>query len=218
MTALFLRDIKLSLRAGGGFGLALGFFLILVVFIPFGVGTDTQILGAIAGGVLWIGALLSNLLSLDRMFSMDAEDGALDALLTAPIPAPMIVLCKTIAHWVCTGLPLCVASVPLGYMLGLPMGGYWALFIGLLVGTPALSFIGSFGAALTLGVKRGGLLLSIIVLPLYIPTLIFGGLSLRAALGGLEYGGALAFLAGISLACAGILPFMTAMCLRLDND
>lgn len=156
MLALIRRDITLALRSGGGFGLALAFFLILTLFVPFGVGPDRALLSIIAPGILWIGALLSCLLSLDRIFQLDAEDGTLEALATAPIPLTGIATAKAFAHWVTTGLPLTIASAPLGYLLGLPASGYLPLTLSLLSGTVALSFIGMFGAAVTVGIKRGG--------------------------------------------------------------
>ena len=165
MWALVERDIKLAFRQGGGVLLTLAFFLILVLFAPFGVGPAPATLSKIAPGMLWIGALLATLLSLDRVFQLDWEDGSLDALAQAPIPLSGIVTAKALAHWITTGLPISIVALPLGFLLFLPLNQYLWLFASLLVGTPALSFIGTFGAALTLNVKRGGLLLSLLVLP-----------------------------------------------------
>lgn len=181
MIALLLRDLKLAFRAGGGFGLGLAFFLIVVVLVPFGVGPQTELLSRIAAGILWVGALLACLLSLDRLFALDWEDGSLDLLATSPLPLEAVAVSKALAHWLTTGLPLVVASPVFGLLLGLPEAGYLFVVLSLLIGTPALSFIGAFGAALTVGIKRGGLLLSLLVLPLYVPTLIFGAEVARRA-------------------------------------
>ena len=171
MIALFTRDIRLAVRAGGGFGLGLAFFLIVVVLVPFAVGPEVALLSKIAPGILWIGALLACLLSLDRIFALDREDGSLDLLATSPLPLEGVCAVKALAHWVTTGLPLVVAAPVLGVLMSLPTPGYLWLVVSLLLGTPALSAIGTFGAALTVGIKRGGLLLSLLVLPLYVPTL-----------------------------------------------
>ncbi|MEO1381510.1 MAG: heme exporter protein CcmB, partial [Pseudomonadota bacterium] len=160
MTALLLRDIRLAFRATGGFGLALAFFLIVVVLTPFAVGSQTELLSRIASGMLWLGALLACLLSLDRIFALDFEDGSLDLLATAPLPMEGLVAVKALAHWVTTALPLVVVSPLFGLMLSLPSEGFLPLIVSLLLGTPALSMIGAFGAALTVGIRRGGLLLS----------------------------------------------------------
>ncbi|WGI20229.1 heme exporter protein CcmB [Amylibacter sp. IMCC11727] len=216
MLALIRRDITLALRSGGGFGLALAFFLILTLFVPFGVGPDRALLSIIAPGILWIGALLSCLLSLDRIFQLDAEDGTLEALATAPIPLTGIATAKAFAHWVTTGLPLTIASAPLGYLLGLPASGYLPLTLSLLSGTVALSFIGMFGAAVTVGIKRGGLLLSLLVLPLYIPTLILGAQCVTRAIDGDSTLATFALLSGLSLLTIALIPFAASMALRAN--
>ncbi len=216
MSAVFWRDLRLAVRAGGGFGLALAFFLIVVTLVPFAVGPDTSLLRPIAPGILWIGALLACLLSLDRLFALDRDDGSLDLLATAPIPLEATVAAKAAAHWVTTGLPLTLAAPVLGILLNLAPGGYGWLTLSLLLGTPALSVIGAFGAALTVGLKRGGLLLSLLVLPLYVPTLIFGAETARRGAEGLATGTTLALLAAISLAAAAVLPFAAAAALRVN--
>ena len=152
------------MRAGGGFGLGLAFFLIVAVLVPFGVGPEQDILRRIAPGILFVGALLACLLSLDRIFALDHEDGSLDLLATAPIPMEGVVAVKSLAHWLVTGLPLTLAAPVLGLLLNLAPGGYVWLMTALVLATPALSVIGAFGAALTVGLKRGGLLLSLLVL------------------------------------------------------
>lgn len=216
MIALLIRDLRLAVRAGGGFGLGLSFFLIVTVLVPFGVGPETGLLANIAPGILWIGALLSCLLSLDRIFALDFEDGSLDLLATAPVPLEGAVLVKAIAHWLTSALPLVVAAPLLGILLSLPADGFLWVFVSLLLGTPALSVIGTFGAALTVGIKRGGLLLSLLVLPLYVPTLIFGAEVARRGAEGLAVETPLMLLAGISLGALAFLPFAAATVLRMN--
>ena len=216
MRALLLRDLRLAFRAGGGFGLALGFFLIVTVLVPFGVGPRPELLAAIAPGVLWVGALLAALLSLDRLFALDWEDGSLDLLATAPVPLEAVVAAKSLAHWITTGLPLTLAAPALGLLLNLAPGGYLPLLATLALGTPALSTIGAFGAALTVGLRRGGLLLSLLVLPLYVPTLIFGAEAVRRGAEGLPTATPLLMLTGITLGSAGLLPFAAAAALRIN--
>lgn len=216
MIALLMRDLKLALRAGGGFGLGLAFFLIVTVMVPFSVGPESSLLSTIAPGVLWLGALLACLLSLDRLLALDWEDGSLDLLATAPLPLEAVVTIKALAHWVTTGLPLVLAAPVLGVLLNLSPSGYGALVMSLLLGTPALSVIGTFGAALTVGLKRGGLLLSLLVLPLYVPTLIFGSEAARRGALGMDFSTPLLMLAGITAACVALLPFASAAVLRVN--
>jgi heme exporter protein B len=216
MLALLLRDLRLATRAGGGFGLSLAFFLIVTTLVPFGVGPEGGTLARIAPGILWVGALLACLLSLDRIFALDREDGSLDLLATAPIPMEGMVAVKAAAHWLTTGLPLTLAAPVLGVLLNLPVSGYQPLMLSLLLGTPALSVIGTFGAALTVGLKRGGLLLSLLVLPLYIPTLIFGAEAARRGAEGLATQTPILMLAGITLGAVAILPFAAAAAIRVN--
>nr|WP_216665401.1 heme exporter protein CcmB [Pseudoruegeria sp. HB172150] len=213
---MFLRDLKLAVRAGGGFGLGLAFFLIVTVLVPFGVGPESATLRVIAPGILWVGALLACLLSLDRIFQLDYEDGSLDLLATAPIPLEGVVAVKAAAHWMTTGLPLTLAAPVLGVLLNLDTPGYGWLVLSLAVGTPALSMIGAFGAALTVGLKRGGLLLSLLVLPLYVPTLIFGAEVVRRGAGGMAVETPLVFLGAITLGALALLPFAAAAALRVN--
>ncbi|MFP7570629.1 heme exporter protein CcmB [Marivita sp. S2033] len=216
MRALLARDLMLSIRAGGGFGLGLAFFLIVTVLVPFGVGPQTELLSRIAPGILWIGALLACLLSLDRILALDWEDGSLDLLATAPLPVESIVTVKAFAHWITTGLPLVLAAPVLGVLLSLPLPAFKWVLISLAVGTPALSVIGTFGAALTVGLKRGGLLMSLLVLPLYVPTLIFGAEVARRGAEGLSVQTPLLLLAGISFGVIALLPFASAAVLRIN--
>lgn len=216
MIALLRRDLRLAVRAGGGFGLALAFFLILCVLVPFGVGPQGDMLSRIAPGILWVGALLSCLLSLDRIFALDHEDGSLDLLATAPLPLEAVVAIKALAHWLVTGLPLVVFAPVLGLLLHLPGPAYVWLLASLALGTPALSMLGAFGAALTVGLRRGGLLLSLLVLPLYIPTLIFGAEAVRRGAMGAGPGTPLVFLAAITLSVLALVPFAGAAALRVN--
>lgn len=216
MKALLLRDLALALRAGGGFGLGLAFFLIVVVLVPFGVGPEAAVLTRIAPGILWVAALLASLLSLDRIFALDFEDGALPLLATSPLPLEGVAVVKAVAHWITTGLPLTLAAPGLGFLLQLDLAAYGYLLASLALGTPALSMIGAFGAGLTVGVRRGGLLLSLLVLPLYVPTLIFGAEAVRRGAQGLDAGVPMLMLAGITLGCFALLPFATALVLRIN--
>ncbi len=216
MIALLIRDIQLAFRAGGGFGLGLAFFLIVTVLVPFSVGPQSALLSTIAPGVLWLGALLACLLSLDRLLALDWEDGTLDLLATAPLPLEGVAAIKALAHWITTGLPLVIAAPVLGVLLNLPSQGYMPLMISLAIGTPALSVIGTFGAALTVGIKRGGLLMSLLVLPLYVPTLIFGAEVARRGAAGLDTSTPLLMLAGITAGAAALLPFASAAVLRVN--
>ncbi|QYX57903.1 heme exporter protein CcmB [Roseovarius sp. SCSIO 43702] len=216
MRAILVRDLRLAVRAGGGFGLGLAFFLIVVMLVPFGVGPRADLHGVIAPGILWLGALLACLLSLDRIFALDWEDGTLDLLATSPLPLEMLASAKALAHWITTGLPLVLAAPVLGLLLNLAPGAYGALLLSLLIGSPALSVIGTFGAALTVGLRRGGLLLSLLVLPLYVPTLIFGTELVRRAGEGGDIVTPLLMLGGITCGAIALLPFASAAVLRAN--
>lgn len=216
MIALLRRDLMLAVRAGGGFGLGLAFFLIVVVLVPFGVGPETELLRRIAPGILWVGALLSALLTLDRIFALDWEDGSLALLATSPLPMEGVALVKAAAHWLTTGLPLTLAGPVLGVLLSLDPAVAPVLLASLAIGTPALSVIGAFGAAVTVGLRRGGLLLSLLVLPLYVPTLIFGAEAVRLSAEGQGAGTALLLLGGVTLGTCALLPFAAAAVLRIN--
>lgn len=216
MKALLLRDLALATRAGGGFGLGLAFFLILCTLVPFGVGPEGGTLARIAPGILWVGALLACLLSLDRLFALDWEDGSLDLLATSPLPLEGAVGIKALAHWITTGLPLVAAAPLFGILLHLPAAALPWLVAALLLGTPALSMLGAFGAAITVGLRRGGLLMSLLVLPLYVPTLIFGAEAVRRGAAGADGMTPLVLLAGISLAVLAAIPFAAAAALRVN--
>jgi len=214
--ALLVRDIRLAFRAGGGFGLALAFFLIVVVLVPFAVGPQTALLTTIAPGVLWLGALLACLLSLDRVFALDWEDGSLDLLATSPLPLEAVAATKAAAHWLTTCVPLVLAAPLFAVLLNLPAQGIVPLALSLLLGTPALSLIGAFGAALTVGLRRGGLLLSLLVLPLYVPTLVFGAEMARRGAEGLDYLTPLLLLSGVTCGTIALLPFASAAVLKVN--
>ena len=216
MIALLKRDLTLATRAGGGFGLGLAFFLIVCTLIPFGVGPQAEMLSRIAPGILWVGALLACLLSLDRVFALDFEDGSLDLLATAPLPLEGAVAVKAAAHWITTGLPLVVAAPLFGMLLHLPAQAVPYLLISLLIGTPALSMLGAFGAAITVGLRRGGLLLSLLVLPLYVPTLLFGAEAVRRGAAGMDATTPLVFQAAITLLTCALIPCAAAAALRIN--
>jgi heme exporter protein B len=213
---LVARDIRLAVRDGGAIGTALGFFLVVVTLMPLGLGPDLNLLSRIAAGILWIALLLAALLSLGRMFETDYDDGSLEVLATGSLPLELVAAAKALAHWLTTGIPLALLAPVLGVLLNLDLKSYPFLVATMLVGTPAVSFLGSIGAALTLKARRGGLLLALVVLPLYIPTLIFGISSVSAAAGS---GGGLAsflILLAISLASLVLGPFAAAAALRIQ--
>lgn len=182
--AILKRDLALAARAGGGGELALVFFLTLVVLVPFALGPDLNLLSRIGPAILWLGALLSVLIGLDRLFQGDEEDGSLDLIRASALPLELAVLAKGLAHWLTTGLPLALVSPLLGLLVALPGEGVLPLVATLLVGTPALSFIGAGGAALAASLRRGGLIVPVLVAPLTVPVLIFGVATANAALGG----------------------------------
>jgi len=179
---LVRRDLNLAFRQGFDSLMVVAFFIIAVVLFPFGFGPEANILARIASGTIWVAALLASMLSLERLFLTDYEDGTLELLALAPVPLEVTVLAKVVAHWLTTGLPLIVTAPLLAVLMQLPNEGYWVLVVGLALGTPTLSLIGAVGAALTLGSRRGGVLLSLLVLPLYIPVLIFGVSAVDAAI------------------------------------
>lgn len=215
--ALLKRDILLSLREGGALTIALGFNLIVVTILPLGLGPDMNLLNQIAPGVLWVTLLLSLLLSLDRLFLTDHEEGALEVMLTAPLALELVVAAKALAHWLTIGVPLSLMAPAIGLLMNLSTNQFGILTLSALIGTPALSFLGALGAALTLGLKRGGLLLPLLILPFFIPTLIFG---VSATTGYLfasgNYQSALALLAAISISTMALAPIPTAWALRFN--
>lgn len=213
---LLRRDVALALAQGGGGGVGLAFFALTALLVPLGLGPEPETLARIAGGILWIAALLSALLSLDRIFQADWEDGSLDQLMLAPMPLEQVVLVKAIAHWLTSALPMVLIAPLLGVMLQLPPASLTVLTGAMLLGTPALSLVGAVGAAITVGIRRGGLLLSVLVLPLYLPTLIFGARAVERALMALDPAPVLALLAAVSLLAAALSPFAAAAALRMN--
>lgn len=216
MTSLIRRDVYLAFRLGGGGGIGVAFFVLVVVLVPLGVGPEPATLSLIAGGVIWVAALLAALLSLDRLFQADFEDGSLDQLMLSSMALEQIVLAKALAHWLTTGLPMLIAAPVLGVMLSLPFDVIGILILSLTIGTPALSLIGAIGAAITVGVRRGGLLLSILVLPLYVPTLIFGARAVELAFRDLPVTPSLALTGAVTLLSAALAPFAAAAALRIN--
>lgn len=182
LTALLMREMRLAIRIGGGALMAVIFFLIVVTVMPFAVGPDLNLLSRIGPAILWVGALLANLLALDRLFQADQEDGSLDLMVMAPVPLELSVATKAFAYWLTTGLPLALAAPLFGMMLNMPADALGAVCLTLLVGTPGLTCIGIIGASLTVALRRGGLLLAILVIPLMVPILIFGILSINASI------------------------------------
>ena len=213
---LLLRDIKLAARSGGSAALALSFFALVATLVPLGIGPDLRLLARVAGGVLWVGAVLSALLSLDRLFQGDYEDGSLDLIALSPLPLELTALAKITAHWLSTGLPLTLLSPLLALLFNLPGPATGVLFVSLLIGTPAVSAIGAIGASLTLSLKRGGLILPLIILPLLAPVVIFGAGAVSATLDGLDGTGALELLAAFSFAAVLLSPFAAAASVRLN--
>ncbi|AYG67698.1 MULTISPECIES: heme exporter protein CcmB [unclassified Rhizobium] len=219
MTALFLRDLKLSVRAGGGALIGILFFLTVVAVIPFGVGPDLKLLSRIGPAIVWIGALLASLLGLDRLFQAERDDGSLDLLVMQETPLVLTVFIKCAAHWVATGLPLVIASPLLGLFMNMNETAIAATALTLLVGSPAITFIGAVGAAVAVALPRGGLLVSILVLPLTIPVLIFGVSATYAAVEGPQpFLPPFLILIALTLFFAVIGPAAAALALRNTTD
>ena len=219
MKALLIRDLRLALRSGGGAGTALLFYLAVVVAMPFAVGPDPILLSTIGGATLWIGALLASLLGLDRLFSMDKADGTLDVMMVSKSPLPLLAFTKSLAHWLVTGLPLTLMVPIFGLFLGMQEIAIYAAMATLLVGTPAMSFIGAVGAAVTVSLPRGGLLLSVLVLPLCIPVLIFAVGAIRAAVTEPDpFLPPFLLVTAISLFFSVLGPFAAAFALRVGLD
>lgn len=213
--AMIHRDLRLAMRRRADIVSALFFFILVVSLFPLGVGPEPDLLRKLAPGVLWVAALLSTMLSLPRLFADDHRDGTLEQLALAPQPLALIVLGKVLAHWLVSGLPLALLAPLLGLQFNLSGDALWMLSLSLLIGTPALSGIGAIGAALTLGVRGSGVLLSLLVLPLYIPVLIFGAGAVDATLSGTGAQAHLSLLAALALAGVFFSPWPSAAALRL---
>jgi len=219
LRALLMRDIRLAVRVGGGALMGVLFFLIVVAVVPFALGPDLRLLSRIGPAILWLAALLATLLGLDRLFAMDHEDGSLDLILMGQAPLELAVAVKGVAHWLTTGLPLVVAAPVFGLFLNLDAQAFAAVALTLLAGTPALTFIGLIGAALSVALERGGLLLPVLVLPLTIPVLIFGVAASQAAVADPEaFGTPFSILAALTLISLVIGPLSAAAALRLGLD
>src|SRR6187401_402726 len=206
--------MRLAVRIGGGALMGVLFFLIVVTLTPFAIGPDLVLLKRIGPAILWIGALLASLLALDRLFAADHEDGSLDLLLMGSAPLELTVLTKALAHWITTGLPLVIATPLLGLFLNLEPQAIGAVVLTLLAGTPALTCIGLIGAALSVALRRGGLLLPVLVLPLTVPVLIFGVAASNAAITGSSFGAPFMILCALSLGSLVLGPFAAAAALR----
>ncbi|NIF20878.1 MULTISPECIES: heme exporter protein CcmB [Pantoea] len=209
------RELRIVFRRGSEVINPLWFFLIVITLFPLGIGPEPQQLARIAPGVTWVAALLSSLLALERLFRDDFVDGSLEQLVLLPTPLPLTVLGKVIAHWLVTGLPLILLSPLAALLLSLDFSSWSAMALTLLLGTPTLSFLGAVGVGLTVGLRRGGVLLSLLVLPLAIPVLIFASAAMDAAAQGLPIGGYLAILGAMLVGSATLTPFATAAALRI---
>lgn len=217
LMALFKRDLLIAFRNRGELLNPLMFFLMVASLFPLAVTPDPKFLGLIAPGIIWVGALLATLLSLDLMFKSDFEDGSLEQMLLQPQPTLLFVMVKTFLHWLTAGLPLTLLAPLLGVMLALPEGGYWPLIFSLLLGTPTLSLLGSIGAGLTVGLKKGGMLMPLLILPLYIPVLIFAASSVQAGVDGNSYTGHLAFLGAYLALMLVLAPIASAAALKIST-
>ena len=208
------RDLHLAFSQGMDSLMVVAFFAIAVVLFPFGIGPESSTLAHIAPGIIWVAALLASMLSLERLFQSDFEDGSLELLALQPIALEVTVIAKILVHWLTTGLPLVIVALPLALMMNLPEEGLWSLIAALCLGTPYLSLIGAIGAALILGARRGGMLLSLLVLPLYIPVLIFGVSAVDAIISGFSNKPQLLILSGFLLAALALCPWASAAALR----
>lgn len=213
--SLVRRDLALTLRQGGGAGMALGFFLTVLVLLPLGIGPDLNFLQRLAPGALWITLLLSVLLSTDRIFAPDYEDGTLELMTMGPMPLEMVALGKSLAHWLSTGLPLAILAPGLGVLLNLDTGLFGPILVAMVLGSLALSLLACLGAAVTVGLRRGGMIISLLILPLYVPVLIFGVAATNGATGVPSlFGPSMLILLAISLASLVLAPIAAAAAIR----
>jgi heme exporter protein B len=216
--ALLTRDLTLAVRNRGELANPLLFYIIVAALFPLGVTSDPRTLATMAAGVLWIAALLATLLSLDNLFRSDFDDGSLELILLSPYPSVILVLAKVLAHWLVTGLPLLVVTPLLAVLMAVPDEARATLWLTLALGTPVLSLVGAIGVALTVGLRRGGALLSLLVLPLYVPVLIFGANAAGAAAAGLPVTGQLYMLGAFLVLALSLAPLATAAALRISVD
>lgn len=216
---MLVRDMRVAIRVGGGALMGVLFFLVVVTLVPFAIGPDLALLTRIGPAILWLAALLASLLALDRLFTADHEDGSLDIILMGRAPLELVVAVKGVAHWLTTGLPLIVAAPVIGLFLNLDAQAAAVLVLTLLVGTPALTFIGLVGAAIAVTLRRGGLLVAVLVLPLTVPALIFGVSAANAAIvGPVPFGTPFTILCALTLASLAIGPFAAAAALRQEME
>lgn len=211
------RDLILAYRSKGDLLNPLMFFAMIVSLFPLAVSPESAFLSQIAPGVIWVGALLACLLSLDAIFRSDFDDGSLEQMLLTPQPLFVLVLAKILSHWLISGLPLAIVAPILALMLALPDAAYGTLFISLLIGTPILSLLGAIGAGLTVGLRKGGMLLPLLILPLYIPVLIFAASAVQSAGAGIAVVGQLAFLGAFLCFSLVVSPFATVMALKIST-
>ncbi|EIC28836.1 MULTISPECIES: heme exporter protein CcmB [Methylomicrobium] len=214
--AIIRRDLVLAFRRRAEMINPLLFFILVITLFPLGIGAQPNLLQAIAPGVIWVAALLAAMLSLDSLFRSDFDDGSLEQMLLSPYPASLLVLAKVIAHWLVTGLPLLLVAPLLAVFLGLPTQALGVLLLTLLLGTPVLSLIGAIGVALTVGLRRGGMILSLLVLPLYVPVLIFAGNAVQMAAGGLPVDAQIGILTSMLLLALVLAPWPAAAALKMS--
>lgn len=215
---LLRRELMLVMRHGVDSLMVVGFFAIAIILFPFGVGPEPNILARIASGIVWVAALLAAMLSLERQYLNDYEDGSLELLAASPAGLESVAAAKALGHWLTTGLPLIVSAPVLAFILRMPEAGIVTLMLALLLGTPILSLLGGAGAALVLGARRGGVLVALLVMPLFIPVLIFGVGAVEAALGGYAVAPHIMFLGGLLLLALVLCPLATAAALRIANQ
>ncbi|MEE8334102.1 MAG: heme exporter protein CcmB [Alphaproteobacteria bacterium] len=213
-TIIVGRELRLALRQSGDSAIIVMFFVLAAVLFPFGLGPEPNLLARMAPGVVWVTALLAAMLSFERLFLADYEDGSLEQLALGPAPLALVALAKALAHWLTTGVPLMLAAPLIGVLYHLPEDGYAPLIVSMILGTPTISLIGTVGAALTLGARRGGVLLSLLVLPLVVPVLIFGAGAIDAAINGFPVRPQLMVLGGILLAALALCPWASAASVR----
>ncbi|ADT86448.1 MULTISPECIES: heme exporter protein CcmB [Vibrio] len=216
MSTIIRRELLIAFRRQADIFNPLWFFIIVITLFPLSIGPDPSLLSRIAPGIVWVAALLSALLSLERLFRDDYQDGSLEQMMLMPVPLPVVVISKVLAHWLLTGVPLILISPLLAILLSLDMNTWLSVVLTLLLGTPTLSFIGAIGVALTVGLQKGGVLLSLLVLPLYIPILIFATSAIDAASLGMAYNGQLAILAAMFMGALTLTPFAIAAALRVS--
>ena len=215
IAAVLQRDLRLAMRRKSEVLTAVFFFVVVASLFPLAIGPEPDMLRKIAPGILWVGALLASLLSLGRLFAADYQDGTLEQMALSPTPMPLLVAAKVLAHWLLSGLPLALLSPVLALQFDLDSGAMWVLFTSLLLGTALLSFLGAVGAALTLGVRGGEVLLSLLILPLYIPALVFGSGAVEAQMVGMGYGAQMSILSAMLLLAAFFGPWACALALRI---